>query len=118
MFDFKTENIPSSEASFFESEKVNFPGSIADKLKKQSIDVLERELLPDVHKEVTYAKDNQALFDPNTRVEIKTKGGNAGLVGMLVYESSGKIKLITRVVNIETSSLIASDERAVFTMLL
>jgi hypothetical protein len=116
VFDFKIENIPQDESSYFEKAKTDFPRSIENALFKRKSDlfnVLERPLLPDVHKEVEYAEDNRPLFDITTVTKIKTKGGNAALVGVLSYTGSGDIKIIARLVEIETSALIATDERKV-----
>lgn len=76
------------------------------------MDILQRRLLPDVHKEVRYGNDHKWEFDQNTIAKIKTKGGNLGLVGILSY-SGGDIKIISRLVEIETSVSIASAEKKV-----
>jgi len=115
VFDFNTEGVPREGKNYFEKKRIDFPRSLENalfKYKSRSIEILERRQLTDVHKEARYGENNKWQFDEETIAKIKTKGGNAGLVGIISY-SIGEAKLITRLVEIETSKIVASDERKV-----
>ena len=115
-FDFHATNIPPNEASYIDRLKNELPYSIGNALFKYGrgkVTILERELYQDLIRGVDLSPEGLPCLNDSLVTKIKKVNGNAGLVGVISFLSSGEIKIMSRVVEIETSIWKAVNQRKI-----
>lgn len=115
-FDFHATNIPPNEASYIDRLKSEISYSIGNALFKHGkgkVTILERELYQDMIKEVDLSPEGLPFLNDSLVTKLKKVNGNAGLVGVISFLSSGEIKIMCRVVEIETSIWKAGYQRKI-----